>query len=94
MHRVSKRVLAGLTGLVLAASVAAGTAVAAKMDRAHFNMVVSPGAAQCLPHATATVKIHSLGPVEVMRVEVDGLPPNTDFDFFVIQTPQGTALSP
>jgi hypothetical protein len=83
------RVLVGLAGLGLAVSVAAGTAVAAKMDRARFNMVVSPGAAQCLPHATGTVRIHSLGPVEVMRVEVEGLPPKTDFDFFVIQTPNG-----
>jgi hypothetical protein len=72
---------------VLAALLAIGTAVAASMDRARFDMVVSPGAAKCLPKARGEVSIHSLGPVEVMRVEVEGLPPNTDFDFFVIQTP-------
>jgi hypothetical protein len=28
-----------------------------------------------------------VGPVEIMSVKVWGLPPNTDFDFFVIQKP-------
>jgi len=28
-----------------------------------------------------------VGPVEIMDVKVWGLPPNTDFDFFVIQIP-------
>jgi hypothetical protein len=51
--------------------------------------VVSQGAAQCLPHARAEVRIQSLGPVEVMRVDVEGLPANTNFDFFVIQIPIG-----
>ena len=32
-------------------------------------------------------KIESVGPVEIMDVIVWGLPPNTDFDFFVIQVP-------
>jgi hypothetical protein len=41
----------------------------------------------CLPNATANVKIKPGGPVEVMDVNVAGLPPNTDFDFFVIQKP-------
>ena len=27
------------------------------------------------------------GPVEVMTVDVEGLPPNTEFDFFVVQLP-------
>lgn len=55
----------------------------------HFTMVRSAAAttAGCLPHATASVRVRSLGPVERMRVEVNGLPPNTDFDFFVIQVP-------
>jgi len=41
----------------------------------------------CLPNARAHVVIHSVGPVEIMTVEATGLPPNTDFDFFVIQVP-------
>jgi hypothetical protein len=53
-----------------------------------FDMVVSAGAAKCLPHARAKVKITALGPVEEMDVRVFGLPPNTEFDFFVIQVPK------
>jgi hypothetical protein len=52
-----------------------------------FDMVVSGGAATCLPDAQGEVHVVSLGPVEVMKVAVKGLPPNTDFDFFVIQLP-------
>ena len=53
-----------------------------------FNMVVSAGAAACLPYASATVTITPNVPVDVMDVSVSGLPPNTDFDFFVIQLPK------
>ena len=53
-----------------------------------FNMVVSAGAAACLPYAAATVTITPNGLVDVMDVSVSGLPPNTDFDFFVIQLPK------
>ena len=51
-------------------------------------MVVSAGAKICLPNATATVKVRSAGPVDIMDVMVQGLPANTDFDFFVIQVPK------
>jgi hypothetical protein len=43
----------------------------------------------CVPDASGTVTIQPGGPVEVMNVRVTGLPPNTDFDFFVIQQPNG-----
>lgn len=54
-----------------------------------FDMVRSAGVAKagCLPNAKAKVNIESEGAVEHMRVKVEGLPPNTDFDFFVIQSP-------
>lgn len=39
--------------------------------------------------AVGRVKIKSEGPVEVMEVSVANLPPNTDFDFFVIQAANG-----
>jgi hypothetical protein len=77
----------GVGGVVLATSLMMGTAVAASANRAEFKMVVSGGAAKCLPHAGADVTIRSIGPVEIMKVRVHGLPPRTDFDFFVIQTP-------
>jgi len=57
-------------------------------DSVTFNMVVSGGAKTCLPNAHATVRIEPGGPVETMEVTVQGLPPNTDFDFFVIQVPK------
>jgi len=41
----------------------------------------------CVPEAQATVTVASRGPVEVMTVRAKGLPPNTPFDFFVIQVP-------
>src|SRR5262249_55887131 len=87
----SRRVLLSVAALVSVTTVAAGGTVvaASKTERASFPMIVSSGAAACLPHASAHVKIHSLGPVEVMQVEVTGLPPETDFDFFVIQAPTG-----
>jgi hypothetical protein len=53
-----------------------------------FNMVVSAGAKTCTPKATATVTITPAGPVEIMEVVVSGLPPKTDFDFFVLQVPK------
>ena len=59
---------------------------ASKPTTITFTMVVSAGAAKCLPKATASVVDHT-GPVEDLTVFVSGLPPNTDFDFFIIQVP-------
>jgi hypothetical protein len=53
-----------------------------------FEMVVSAGAKACLPNATAKVSITPVGPVEIMEVSVEGPPPKTEFDFFVIQVPK------
>jgi len=55
----------------------------------NFRMVRSTGAvaANCLQGARADVSVVSRGPVEVMTVDLEGLPPNTDFDFFVLQIP-------
>jgi hypothetical protein len=38
-----------------------------------------------VPNAHGIVQITSVGPVEIMDVFFSGLPPNTGFDFFVIQ---------
>ena len=57
-------------------------------DAVTFNMVVSAGAKTCLPKASATVRITPGGSVDLMDVTVQGLPPNTDFDFFVLQVPK------
>jgi hypothetical protein len=89
IHRLTKLSLMGLValaGLFLAGG--AGTA-AADEKRIEFDMVRSATAlgAGCLPDAMARVTIDSKGPVEHMDVHVSGLPPNTEFDFFVIQIP-------
>ena len=54
-----------------------------------FSMLRSAAAiaGNCLANAQGQVRVVSLGPVEVMTVDVEGLPPNTEFDFFVIQIP-------
>jgi len=78
--------LVALTGLFPAGS--AGT-VAAGEKHIAFDMVPSAAATNgnCLQDATARVTIDSKGSVEHMDVHVSGLPPNTEFDFFVIQLP-------
>jgi hypothetical protein len=57
-------------------------------DSKKFTMVVSAGAKTCLPNATATVTVYPAGNVEIMDVIVTGLPPKTEFDFFVLQVPK------
>jgi len=73
--------VAGAFGLLLTASPLA----ASDYDSPTFNMVVSAGAKTCLAKATATVRVRPAGPVDIMDVTVEGLPGNTDFDFFVMQ---------
>src|SRR5881396_207007 len=89
----------GLRMLLAACSVAGGLLLTGfvgnvmaggKPPSISFDMV-RPAALQafpsCVPNAEAEVTIRSLGPVEEMDVRVSGLPPNTEFDFFVIQIP-------
>ena len=85
-----RSVRVAMLALALTGSLVAGfPGRLAAWDRAiEFDMVVSGGAATCLPHATAKITIDPLGPVERMEVHVSGLPSNTDFDFFVIQLPK------
>jgi hypothetical protein len=71
-------------------TVAASETVAAAFNhRIDFQMVRSAGAiaANCIPNAHAAVRVASLGPVEAMTVDIGGLPPNREFEFFVIQNP-------
>jgi len=71
---------------VAAATLASTPALAGDdNDEYKFDLVSS---AAFLPHAHGRVKIESVGPIEIMNVTVWGLPPNTDFDFFVIQVPK------
>jgi len=73
--------------IALALSLTSFTAAA---QNTTFNMVRSAAAstnANCIPDAKGRVTINSLGNVELMHLEASGLPPNTEFDAFVIQLP-------
>ena len=65
----------------------APVSIAGKQFR--FDLVRSAKVAEanCLRDARAEVRIRSEGPVEVMDVSVQGLPPKTNFDVFVTQVP-------
>jgi hypothetical protein len=83
---------AALVGSFVLSALAAQSAKAHDDDDFKFQMVRSPALATvpgCLPNARATVRVEPHGAVEEMRVKVEGLPPDTDFDFFVIQVPNG-----
>jgi hypothetical protein len=52
-----------------------------------FKLIASPGIAKCLPKARGQVWItpHALN--DTMKVQLWGMPAGSDFDLFVIQTP-------
>src|SRR5215831_14198950 len=82
--------IAVLCGVALAGSVPSAFARGGGASTFTFPMVRSPAlnaVPACVAEASGTVTIQPGGPVEVMNVRVTGLPPNTDFDFFVIQQP-------
>jgi hypothetical protein len=56
--------------------------------RIDFDMTVSAGAATCLPHARAEVRVVDDGTAQDLYIYARGLPPRTGFDFFVLQTPK------
>jgi len=81
-----------LCGMALAGFVSPAHARGGGPSPFTFPMVRSPAlnaVPDCVPNASGTVTIKPGGPVEVMTVRATGLPPNTDFDFFVIQQPNG-----
>ena len=77
-------ILLGLTALLLGCLSAPASA---QSDRISFDMVVSAGAAACLPGATARVAIDTVGVNQRMQIQAKGLPPNADFTVFVLQVP-------
>ena len=70
----------GLVGFAQTGSASATT---------NFDMVRSTAAvkADCLPNAIGHVRVDQRDQNERMTVDVEGLPPNTAFDLFVIQLP-------
>jgi hypothetical protein len=78
----------GIAALACTSAIAQETVGASR--KVAFDLVRSPGLASfpaVAPNAHGTVTVRSIGPVEVIKVEAEGLPPNTDFDLFVIQVP-------
>ena len=93
VNRFVKMKAAALAALAFAA-LASAPAMARDDDNDgddfKFDLVRAQGLAnfpKVAPNAQGRVKIESFGPVEIMKVKVWGLPPNTDFDLFVIQVP-------
>jgi hypothetical protein len=85
--RFAKCKTAALTALAVA-TLTASPALA--QNAFTFDLVRSPALKSFpnfVPNARGQVTITPQGAVEEMDVTVTGLPPNTDFDFFVIQTP-------
>ena len=96
MHRTFRLVALGLIALLVGGLLPSGL-VSLAATSTSFSMVPSTAAAGCLPDATAQSRSTRLVRFEIMDVSVDGLPANTDFDFFVIQVPNapfGTLLVP
>lgn len=88
-HVKRAAVVLGAAGLIIAAGGAAAAATGSHHTRIAFQMVRSTASerAGCLQNAKAWVTVQSRGAVEVMDVRASGLPNNTQFDLFVIQTP-------
>jgi len=83
------RLLLGLSTGLLATTLTVGVAAATGSTTIEFDMVRNAALpSACVPNAKGHVVIRTLGPVEVMEVAVTGLPPTTNFDFFVIQVPK------
>jgi hypothetical protein len=84
----------GVSATLLAGSLlTAGTALPATKST-DFDLIVSKGAATCLPQANGKVHVSSVGPVEIMTVDVNGLLPKSDFDLFVLQLPTRRSACP
>lgn len=85
----SRSLIAAISALIMTTTGGAFAATSSTPPHISFDMVVSKGAAACLPKAEAEVKVISDGGAEDMFISATGLPPDTDFDFFVIQVPNG-----
>jgi hypothetical protein len=84
-----RRFIGSRSSRVIEATSSGSFRVVSQSDEISFQMVRSAAAANagCLSGAEVDVNIESQGTVEVMKVDVEGLPEKTEFDFFVIQVP-------
>lgn len=75
---------------LLTMAFASAPAHAGTSETFKFNMVRTPSLVAvpgCLPYVKGHVQVKPLVGAEQMTVSVTGLPPNTDFNLFVIQAP-------
>src|SRR5579871_4501842 len=79
--------LGALAAAALLVVAAPSQKVRASFQTFSFPMVVSAGAATCVPHAKGHVRVIPGEQVDTMQVQVQGLPKTTHFDFFIIQVP-------
>jgi hypothetical protein len=77
-------IIAGLTTYGLTSASAAAQAPSVTF---RFMLVASPGIAKCLPNARGQVSIKPGTLNDIMKVELSGMPANSEFDLFVIQYP-------
>jgi hypothetical protein len=85
LPRFGMMTLSGVLALTVAAALKADSV---PNEPTTFQMVVSAGAKSCLPNATATVTIRPGAEAEVLEVAAQGLVPNAEFEFFVVQVPK------
>ena len=87
-HQAGKSAIAlALGALFIGGSM---SAAAARHERPGFDMTVAAAAQGCLQNARGRVTISdTANGNQRMQVRVDGLPPNTEFALFVLQTPTG-----
>ena len=89
MNKMAIRCAAAIT-LALTLLTSAPAWPAGKSKVFTFGLVRSPGLSaspDCVANASGSASIQAGGPVDILNVEVEGLPPKTDFDLFVIQVP-------
>jgi hypothetical protein len=94
MKRGTRRALLVLGTILAMGIILAGTA-AAQSQGGSFRIIrpESPPSG-CLEGSRGDVTIRSLGPVEVMVVEVENLAPNTKFGLFLLQLPGRGGVEP
>jgi hypothetical protein len=80
--------VAAAASLATAIGLTAAASATATSKTFSFGLQASSAAiTACLPNAVGHVTITTEGINDTMKVSISGMPPNTGFDLFVIQTP-------
>jgi hypothetical protein len=84
---VAAGAVAASLSLTGASAAVVKSAAASSSHTFSFGLVPSPGIKSCLPHARGNVSVVPGSLNDLMAVAIHGMPPNGDFDLFVIQQP-------